>query len=96
MYLRNTSTDRSGGAFSQWTILQVWNKGRPIPGYDRDVWRHDTYGSVMRFQDYGNTDSEYGWEIDHIYPVAQGGSDDLSNLQPLFWKNNRSKGDKAA
>ena len=35
-----------------------------------------------------------GWEIDHIKPVARGGSDDLSNLQPLYWETNRNKGDQ--
>ena len=34
-----------------------------------------------------------GWEIDHIVPAARGGGDDLSNLQPSQWENNRRKGD---
>lgn len=71
----------------------VWNKGRPITGYDSNVWRHDTCGSVMKYSDHGNTSSKFGWEIDHIRPKAKGGSDDLSNLQPLYWKTNRDKGD---
>jgi len=32
-------------------------------------------------------------EIDHIKPVSLGGTDDLRNLQPLHWRNNRYKGD---
>jgi len=34
-----------------------------------------------------------GWEVDHIRPVSHDGGDDLANLQPLQWKNNRCKGD---
>ncbi len=39
------------------------------------------------------TQNGNGWEIDHIKPVAKGGGDELSNLQPLQWQNNRKKGD---
>ena len=33
------------------------------------------------------------WEIDHIKSVAKGDGDELDNLQPLYWKTNRQKGD---
>lgn len=78
--------------FDQATINAVWRKGRVIDGYDAAVWRHDVAGSVMRFSDYG-TAGKYGWEIDHIKPVKRGGTDEISNLQPLYWENNRRKGD---
>ena len=55
--------------------------------------RKDKYGAVIHFKEYGNRGSEFGWEIDHIVPIVKGGGDELSNLQPLHWKNNASKGD---
>jgi 5-methylcytosine-specific restriction endonuclease McrA len=53
--------------------------------------RVDAWGWTIVRSDYGNNRSRYGWEIDHIVPVAQGGGDELTNLQPLQWENNRRK-----
>lgn len=72
--------------------LQVWSKGRAIPAYDDTVWRYDICGKVMKYSEHGK-EVEFGWEIDHIEPKALNGSDDISNLQPLQWQLNRSKGD---
>ena len=66
----------------------VWNQGKMIPGYSYLVWRWDAFGRVIRYWDYGNRSSEWGWEIDHITPLSQGGTDDLNNLQPLHWMSN--------
>lgn len=79
--------------FSQQDILLVWQKAAPIPGYDPRVCRRDVCGAPMVWKDYGNRNSQYGWEVDHIVPVANGGSDLLSNLRPLHWKNNARKSD---
>lgn len=81
-----------GGRWTEDQILAVWQKGSPMPGNDPRVFRKDACGAPMRFDQHG-LESRYGWEIDHIRPVAHQGSDHLSNLQPLQWQNNRHKAD---
>lgn len=75
------------------TIIQVWNKARKIDGYNPDVFRQDACGAWIVFNKYGLRDNDYGWEIDHVFPSALGGDDDINNLRALHWKNNASKGD---
>jgi hypothetical protein len=71
----------------------VWQKGTMIPGFDTNVWRRDVCGHAIKYSEHGNTNSEYGWEIDHIIPRERGGPTVLSNLQPLYWETNRTKAD---
>jgi hypothetical protein len=71
-------------------IIAVWSKGKIIPNFDPSKYRQDQCGAWIKFTDYGNRSSDYGWEIDHISP---GGPDILSNLRPLQWQNNLSKSD---
>ena len=73
-------------------IKQVWEKGKIIDGYKPSEWRKDKMGKIMHFSRHGETNSSYGWEIAHIIPKAIGGPDDISNLQPLHWQNNRTNG----
>ena len=80
-------------SFSDDVVQKVWGKGAIVPGYDPNVWRKDQCGAWIGRTQYGNRNSEQGWEIDHIKPEADGGGDELSNLRPLQWQNNASKQD---
>ena len=75
------------------TILQVWSKAEVTNNNNPAIFRKDACDAWIKFQDHGNRNSQYGWEIDHIIPDSQNGSDELDNLQPLQWENNVKKGD---
>lgn len=75
-------------SFSDVIIQKVWEKGQVVAGISPAVWRKDQCGAWIKRTEYGNRDSQYGWEIDHISP---GGTDDLDNLRPLQWQNNVDK-----
>lgn len=83
-----------GGSWTVEQISAVWDKGTKVAGVDPNVKRKDKCGNWIELSKYGQTTEKgTGWEIDHIKPVAKGGGDELSNLQPLQWENNRDKGD---
>ncbi|HEY4498803.1 MAG TPA: HNH endonuclease signature motif containing protein [Candidatus Paceibacterota bacterium] len=75
------------------TLSAIWAKAPVVTGYDMNVYRKDICGAWIAWRDYGNRNSQYGWEVDHVLPVAKGGSDELSNLRPLHWQNNTRKSD---
>lgn len=76
--------------FSEEIKQKVWEKAHIVLGFESDKFRKDECGAWMTFSQYGNRNTIYGWEIDHIIP---NGNNDLSNLRPLQWENNLSKSD---
>src|SRR6267143_1181989 len=78
---------------SQDNVWDVWSKGEIFGGNDPVFWRRDEFGAWIFRSHYERKDSEYGWVIDHIKPIAEGGTDDISNLRPMHWKNTVRKAD---
>ncbi len=76
--------------FSEETIQKVWERGKDVSNAPNE-WRQDECLAWIARSQYGNRNSIYGWEIDHITPESEGGTDALSNLRPLQWENNTSK-----
>ena len=80
-------------------IQLVWEKGLKVEEYDPNRVRKDACGAWMIRENYGDRDSVFGWEIDHIYPksklekleVPEDDIDNILNLRPLNWRNNDSK-----
>ena len=64
-----------------------WARTSPVSGH-LNSWdfRKDCLGNVVRYADFGNRHSPFGWELDFIVARALGGSDDPKNLQALHWK----------
>ncbi len=85
--------------FSKQEIEDVWSQGLIIEGWNPDIVRQDAAGAWILREKYGDHDSIFGWDIDHIYPqneleklnVPQELINNRINLRPMNWKNNISK-----
>lgn len=81
-------------AWTEKEIQSVWDKAERVSPENENVgFRKDQCGAWIQRSAYGKRNTKYGWEIDHIKPVAKGGGNELSNLRPLHWFTNASKQD---
>ena len=87
---KNVLNESFGSSVEQ----QVWEKGEIVAGYDEDKYRKDKCGAWMQRNLRSNGVSlSLHWEIDHKNPKNNDGQDNIENLQPLQWENNRGKED---
>ena len=89
--IRPRSSDCNGRPFPAWTKDRVWRKAAPSQvGTQIDSAKT---GAAPSFSTKAHGQrTKCGWVVDHIRPVSRGGTDQLGNLQPLHWRNNRGKG----
>jgi hypothetical protein len=43
--------------------VAIWSRAAPIPGCDKAIWRCDDQGRIIRWSDYEDRFSRYGWTI---------------------------------
>lgn len=72
----------------------AWGRTAPVAG-QMNSWefRKDILGNMVRYSDFGNRHSPFGWELDFIVSQALGGSSNPENLQALHWKANAARAD---
>ncbi len=78
-------------AYSDDLVQRVWEKGRAYAEIGNDIWREDECGAWIRREDYGRTDSEFGWKIVN---VSGGGADKVENLRPFHHQNSYDLGNR--
>ncbi len=82
-------------------IQEAWNRASVVEGFDKNRYRKDACGAWIIRNKYGDTDSLYGWEVDHIVPqsllrdkgFSESMIDNSLNLRALQHENNASKSD---
>jgi hypothetical protein len=62
----------------------AWSRTSPVSPTQLNAWefRKDCLGNLVRFSDFGNRHSPFGWELDFIVPRSTGGSNDPRTSRP--------------
>lgn len=85
--------------FTDEQLDEIWEKVKKDSSDYSGKMRKDACGAWMKRDKYGDRNSSFGWEVDHIYPkskledahVPDDLINNMTNLRPLHWKNNDSK-----
>ena len=78
-------------SYNEKELDQIFAKGKIAGCLNPKKYCKDICGNPIYRYSYGKL-SKMGWEVDHIHPISNGGSNNIRNLQPLHWFVNRSKG----
>jgi hypothetical protein len=72
-------------------INAVWDKANNEFGFF--FFKRDRFGEIIAKHHYGER-SQYGWEIEYIIPVSEGGTGAIENLRPVHWKHAAGMGER--
>ena len=74
-----------------------WGRTSAVSGQINSwEFRKDCLGNLLRYADFGNRHSPFGWELEYIVPARLGGSTDPENLQALHWKATAARSERIA
>ena len=79
--------------FSERQKEHCWEKAPKRNTLNEKEFRFGAAGALIKYKDYGDENSKFGWNIDHKIPTSAGGSDEDSNIRAMHRKNNIAKGD---
>lgn len=71
-------------SYSDSLIQQVWERARAYSEIDGGTWREDECGAWIRRDEYGRTDTDFGWKI---VKISGAGADGPENLRALHHGN---------
>lgn len=71
-------------SYSESLVQQVWERARAYTELDSGMWREDECGAWICRDQYGRSDSEFGWKI---VKVSAGGAESADNLRALHYSN---------
>lgn len=67
--------------------VEAWERCARIPGCDKAVWRQDAEGRVIRWADFGDRFSRYGWEaVSRPRPGVLGRTLSVKRLEAIHWR----------
>ncbi|MGI8604077.1 MAG: hypothetical protein ACR2OZ_13945 [Verrucomicrobiales bacterium] len=82
---QNESTSWGFRGYEREVIERVWQLAHSVAGNDPSLWRKDEFGAWLYWLDYGDRNSQFGWEI---FDGSLGrGNFGLAALRPLQWQN---------
>ena len=73
--------------------LLAWSAAETDNGWDRMVQRKDRYGHPIRWEDYEDEGSQFGWFIEAIDPEER---EFASNLRPVSYRGRQLESGKGA
>jgi hypothetical protein len=67
--------------------VEAWERCARIPGCDKAIWRQDARGRVIRWSDFGDRFSRYGWEVlTRPRPDVWGRALAAKRLEAVHWR----------